>query len=109
MLVSPFRTDLEDKLVAHHHLTNTSVTDEKLECLTHLSLLSVQDYHHSLVCVTEREQFEVPIRAIGPRAILDFRDELHLPACPVKASTERTQLVHNKGNSKAKFKLHTQR
>ncbi|XP_049928998.1 hydrocephalus-inducing protein homolog isoform X2 [Epinephelus moara] len=67
-----------------------------------------KDYHHRLVCVTERERFEVPIRAVGPRAILDFRDELHLPVCPVKASTERTHLVRNIGNSKAKFKLDTQ-
>ncbi|XP_040894088.1 hydrocephalus-inducing protein homolog [Toxotes jaculatrix] len=68
-----------------------------------------KDYHHRLVCVTERERFEVPVRAIGPRAILDFRDELHLPLCAVKASTQRTQLVRNIGNSVAKFKLHTQR
>ncbi|XP_034444093.1 hydrocephalus-inducing protein homolog [Hippoglossus hippoglossus] len=68
-----------------------------------------KDYHHRLVFVTERERFEVPVRAIGPRAILDFRDELHLPLCPVKASTEKTQLVRNIGNRMAKFKLHTQR
>ncbi|TMS05542.1 Hydrocephalus-inducing protein-like protein [Larimichthys crocea] len=54
--------------------------------------LDNKDYHHRLVFVTERERFEVPIRAIGPRAILDFRDEFHLPVCPVKASTEKTQL-----------------
>ncbi|KAM7396206.1 hypothetical protein PAMP_019263 [Pampus punctatissimus] len=59
--------------------------------------------------VKERERFEIPIRAIGPRAILDFRDELYLPVCPVKASTQRTQLVRNIGNGKAMFKLHTQR
>ncbi|XP_035521672.1 hydrocephalus-inducing protein homolog [Morone saxatilis] len=68
-----------------------------------------KDYHHRLVFVTERERFEVPIRAIGPRAILDFRDEFHIPACPVKASTEKTHLVRNIGNSKARFTLHTQR
>ncbi|XP_025759455.1 hydrocephalus-inducing protein homolog isoform X1 [Oreochromis niloticus] len=68
-----------------------------------------KDYHHRLVCVTEREKFEIPIRAIGPRAILDFRDKLDLPVCPVKASTEKTQLVCNAGNSKAKFRLHTER
>ncbi|XP_031731518.1 hydrocephalus-inducing protein homolog isoform X1 [Anarrhichthys ocellatus] len=67
-----------------------------------------KDYPHRLVCVTERERFVVPIRAIGPRAILDFRDELHLPVCPVKASTERTQLVRNIGNGRAKFMLDTQ-
>ncbi|KAM9351908.1 hydrocephalus-inducing protein homolog [Symphorus nematophorus] len=68
-----------------------------------------KDYNHRLVFVTERERFEVPIHAIGPRAILDFRDEIHLPVCPVKGSTEKTHLVHNIGNSKAKFTLHTQR
>ncbi|XP_075327326.1 hydrocephalus-inducing protein homolog [Odontesthes bonariensis] len=68
-----------------------------------------KDYDHRLVCVTERERFEIPVRAIGPRAILDFRDELLLPVCPVKASTQKTHLVRNIGNSEAKFKLHTQR
>ncbi|XP_030281249.1 hydrocephalus-inducing protein homolog isoform X1 [Sparus aurata] len=68
-----------------------------------------KDYQHRLVFVTERERFEVPIRAIGPRAILDFRDEFHLPVCPVKAFTEKTHLVRNIGNSKANFKLQTQR
>ncbi|KAG7269215.1 LOW QUALITY PROTEIN: hypothetical protein CRUP_011854 [Coryphaenoides rupestris] len=53
------------------------------------------------------ETFEVPIRAIGPRAILDFRDELHLPDCLVKASTQKTQLVRNIGNTEAKFQLRT--
>ncbi|KAM8849594.1 hydrocephalus-inducing protein homolog isoform 2-T2 [Spinachia spinachia] len=67
-----------------------------------------KDYHHRLVFVTERERFQVPVRAIGPRAILDFRDELHFSVCPVKASTETTQHVRNTGNGKAKFKLDTQ-
>nr|XP_019962004.1 PREDICTED: hydrocephalus-inducing protein homolog [Paralichthys olivaceus] len=68
-----------------------------------------KDYNHRLVFVTERERFEVPVRAIGPRAILDFRDEICLPICPVKASTEITKLVRNIGNRAAKFELHTQR
>lgn len=72
-------------------------------------LVSIQDYHHKLVCVTQKERFEIPVRAVGPRAILDFQDELILPVCPVKASTEKTQLVRNIGKSKAKFQLHTQR
>ncbi|XP_037834213.1 hydrocephalus-inducing protein homolog [Kryptolebias marmoratus] len=68
-----------------------------------------KDYHYRLVCVTQRERFEIPVRAVGPRAVLDFQDEICLPVCPVKASTEKTQLVRNIGKSKAKFKLHTQR
>uniref|UniRef100_A0A672ZM34 HYDIN/VesB/CFA65-like Ig-like domain-containing protein n=1 Tax=Sphaeramia orbicularis TaxID=375764 RepID=A0A672ZM34_9TELE len=68
-----------------------------------------KDYHHRLVFVTERERFEVPVVAIGPRAVLDFRDQLVLPTCPVKATTETTQLVRNIGNSQARFKLRTNR
>uniref|UniRef100_A0A3B5AYV9 HYDIN/VesB/CFA65-like Ig-like domain-containing protein n=1 Tax=Stegastes partitus TaxID=144197 RepID=A0A3B5AYV9_9TELE len=68
-----------------------------------------KDYDHTLICVTERERFEIPVRAIGPRAILDFRDEIHLPVCPVKSYAEKTHLVRNMGNREAKFSLHTQR
>ncbi|XP_061629909.1 hydrocephalus-inducing protein homolog [Phyllopteryx taeniolatus] len=67
-----------------------------------------KDYHHALFFVTEREQFEVPIHAIGPRASLNFHDELHLPDCLVKGSTQRTQLVRNVGDRVAIFKLLTQ-
>uniref|UniRef100_A0A8C5EU15 Hydrocephalus-inducing protein-like n=1 Tax=Gouania willdenowi TaxID=441366 RepID=A0A8C5EU15_GOUWI len=66
------------------------------------------DYCHSLFFCTERERFEVPISAIGPRAILNFGDDINLPACLVKASTEKTCFVRNVGNCQAKFKLYTQ-
>ncbi|XP_023811732.1 hydrocephalus-inducing protein homolog isoform X1 [Oryzias latipes] len=68
-----------------------------------------KDYEGRLICVTERERFEIPVRAIGPRAILDFRDEIFFPICLVKAFTQKTHLLRNIGNSQAKFKLHTQR
>ncbi|XP_043979545.1 hydrocephalus-inducing protein homolog [Gambusia affinis] len=68
-----------------------------------------KDYSHRLICVSPTECFEVPIRAIGPRAILDFKDEIHLPSCLVKASTEKTHFVCNIGNCKTNFKLHTKR
>ncbi|CAM4581517.1 unnamed protein product [Leuciscus chuanchicus] len=66
-----------------------------------------KDYIHRLLCVTEREKFEVPIRAIGPRAILDFPDSLHFQVCPVKCLSQRTLLVRNIGNCEAKFQLST--
>lgn len=34
------------------------------------------DYNYDLIIVTEREQFIVPIYAIGKRAIIDFPDLL---------------------------------
>ncbi|KAJ8247378.1 hypothetical protein GJAV_G00245700 [Gymnothorax javanicus] len=66
-----------------------------------------KDYAHRLICVTEREKFEVPIRAIGARAILDFPDHLHFPLNPVKYPAQKTLLVRNIGNSEAKFQLST--
>nr|XP_055030475.1 hydrocephalus-inducing protein homolog [Misgurnus anguillicaudatus] len=66
-----------------------------------------KDYIHRLICVTERERFEVPIRAIGPRAILDFPDSLHFPICPVKCLSQKTLFVRNIGTCEAKFQLRT--
>ncbi|KAI4897658.1 hypothetical protein NFI96_025643 [Prochilodus magdalenae] len=67
-----------------------------------------KDYIHRLICVTEREKFEVPIRSIGARAILDFPDQIHFPLCPVKCLSQKTLLVRNIGNNEAKFQLSTQ-
>lgn len=64
-----------------------------------------KDYNHELVCITEREKFIVPVRAIGARAILDFPDNIHFPAGPVKHTRSKTLLVRNIGNSEAKFTL----
>ncbi|NXL83457.1 HYDIN protein, partial [Alectura lathami] len=66
-----------------------------------------QDYCHQLTCITEREKFVVPIRAIGARAILDFPDQLSFSVCPVKHSTQRTLLVRNVGNREARYRLST--
>ncbi|XP_041964608.1 hydrocephalus-inducing protein homolog isoform X2 [Alosa sapidissima] len=66
-----------------------------------------KDYLHRVICVTEREKFEVPIRAVGARAILDFPDQLHFPISPVKCTAQRTLLVRNIGNCEAKFQLST--
>lgn len=71
--------------------------------------LAPQDYFHELTCITEREKFIVPIRAIGARAILDFPDQLNFSVCPVKHSTQRTLLVRNIGNREARYHISTQR
>ncbi|NXK09844.1 HYDIN protein, partial [Herpetotheres cachinnans] len=67
-----------------------------------------KDYFHQLICITEREKFIVPIRAIGARAILDFPDQLNFSACPVKYSTQKTLLVRNIGNREARYCISTQ-
>ncbi|KAK3085440.1 hypothetical protein FSP39_003318 [Pinctada imbricata] len=64
-----------------------------------------KDYSHELVCITEREKFIVPVKAIGARAILDFPDNIHFPAGPVKNTHTKTLLVRNIGNNEAKFTL----
>ncbi|KAM6300471.1 hydrocephalus-inducing protein homolog [Aegotheles albertisi] len=66
-----------------------------------------KDYFHQLLCITEREKFIVPIRAIGARAILDFPDQLSFSACPVKCSTQRTLLVCNVGDREARYRIST--
>uniref|UniRef100_A0A674P6G4 HYDIN/VesB/CFA65-like Ig-like domain-containing protein n=1 Tax=Takifugu rubripes TaxID=31033 RepID=A0A674P6G4_TAKRU len=68
-----------------------------------------KDYQHTLVFVTDRESLEVPVLAIGPRAVLDFKTEYRFPTCAVKGSTEMTHLVRNVGNGPANFTLLTQR
>ncbi|NXF81935.1 HYDIN protein, partial [Sclerurus mexicanus] len=67
-----------------------------------------KDYRHQLLCITEREEFIVPIRAIGARAVLDFPDQLDFSVCPVKYSTKKTLLVHNLGNREACYQISTQ-
>ncbi|TRZ17353.1 hypothetical protein HGM15179_009768 [Zosterops borbonicus] len=67
-----------------------------------------KDYFHKFVCISEKEEFIVPIRAIGARAILDFPDRLDFSQCPVKCTTHRTLLVHNVGNRPAHYQLSTQ-
>ncbi|NXE09199.1 HYDIN protein, partial [Lophotis ruficrista] len=67
-----------------------------------------KDYFHQLTCITERETFIVPIRAIGARAILDFPDQLDFAVCPVKYSTQKTLLVRNIGNREARYRISTQ-
>ena len=49
-------------------------------------LMLMQDYSFELVCVTEREKFIIPVRAVGARALLDFPDEVHFSASPVKVN-----------------------
>ncbi|XP_059713712.1 hydrocephalus-inducing protein homolog [Haemorhous mexicanus] len=67
-----------------------------------------KDYFHQLICTTEREEFIVPIWAIGARAILDFPDQLDFSKCPVNYSTQKTLLVRNVGDREACFQLSTQ-
>uniref|UniRef100_A0A7M4E0J9 HYDIN axonemal central pair apparatus protein n=1 Tax=Crocodylus porosus TaxID=8502 RepID=A0A7M4E0J9_CROPO len=67
-----------------------------------------KDYFHQLTCITEREKFIIPIRAIGARGILDFPDQLNFSTCPVKYSTQKTLLVRNIGNREARYQITTQ-
>ena len=61
-----------------------------------------EDYSHEVICITEREKFVIPIKAIGARGILDFPDEVHFGTCPVKYATSKTLFVRNIGNREAR-------
>ncbi|CAM9161005.1 unnamed protein product [Bubo scandiacus] len=67
-----------------------------------------KDYFYQLTCITEREKFIVPIRAIGARAVLDFPDQLNFSVCPVKYSSQKTLLVRNIGNREARYRISTE-
>ncbi|NXA90948.1 HYDIN protein, partial [Melanocharis versteri] len=67
-----------------------------------------QDYSHELVCLTGRERIVVPIRAIRPKAVLEFPDQLYFSDCPVKYSTQKTLLVRNTGKLEAHYKTSTE-
>ncbi|XP_054031509.1 hydrocephalus-inducing protein homolog [Dryobates pubescens] len=67
-----------------------------------------KDYCHQLLCVTQREQFPVPIRAVGAQALLDFPQQLSFSLCPVRHSTQRTLLLRNLGQREARYSLSTQ-
>jgi hydrocephalus-inducing protein len=64
------------------------------------------DYSHDLVIVTEREKFVVPIFAIGKKALLEFPDIINFGnECPVKYSSEKAVILHNRGEKSTKWEL----
>ena len=60
---------------------------------------------HELICMTEREKFIVPVKAVGARAVLDFPDQANFSTCLVKHPNTKTLLVRNIGNREARFAL----
>ena len=63
------------------------------------------DYQYDLTVVTEREQFVVPIFAVGKRAMIDFPDTLDFGSCPVKFITEKPVIIRNLGEKTTKWFL----
>lgn len=65
----------------------------------------VRDYEWDLICSTEREQFIVPIRAIGNRPRLTFPDDIQFGLCPLKSTTRKMLLIQNVGSCVANFSM----
>ena len=65
----------------------------------------VREYSWDLVCCTERENFIVPLRAIGFRPLLTLPDEIDFGPCPIKSPTEKKIVIQNVGTSVAKFSM----
>lgn len=64
------------------------------------------DYNYDLIVVTEREQFIVPIYAIGKRSMIEFPDSLDFGRqCPVKYITEKPVIIRNLGEKTTKWFL----
>ncbi len=97
---SPYFTIEAPAAAAHKVASNMEIT-----FLVRFQPDEPKDYACELVCITEREKFVVPVRAIGCRAILDFPDEVHFGSCPVKHLTTKVLLVRNIGTRPAKVVL----
>ena len=67
-----------------------------------------KDYVDEIVCLTEREKFVIPIRAVGARAMLDFPDAVTFSTCPVKHTSTKVLLVRNIGGRDASFSVQTE-
>ena len=65
----------------------------------------VRDYSWDLVCVTERESFVIPIRALGLKPQVTFPDEIDFGSSTVGVETRRVLLLKNTGSAVAKFSL----
>jgi hydrocephalus-inducing protein len=63
------------------------------------------DYMYELIVVTEREEFVVPILAVGKRAMIDFPDSLDFGNCLVKYCTEKPVIIRNLGEKTTKWTL----
>ena len=61
-------------------------------------MYACQDYNYHVMCKTSSEQYVVPIFARGPRAVLDFPDEIVFPVVAVKDCVTKTILVRNVGD-----------
>ena len=57
------------------------------------------------MCCTEREKFAVPVRALGPRAVLALPDDVDFGVAPVKSTRSKTLIVQNVGTCIANFRL----
>jgi hydrocephalus-inducing protein len=66
---------------------------------------SIEEYAASLVCVTEREKFVVPLRAEGRKAMLVMPDAVPFPSLPVRSATPKVFVVRNVGSKPAEFTL----
>lgn len=65
----------------------------------------VREYAWDLICCTERENFIVPLRAVGLRPLLNLPDEIDFGPCPIKSATEKKIVVQNTGTAVAKFTM----
>ena len=60
------------------------------------------DYKYNLTIVTEREQFIVPIVAVGKRSMIDFPDVIDFGNCPVKYKSQKPIIIRNLGEKTTK-------
>lgn len=65
----------------------------------------LQDYQAILTVGASGKEVHIPVQAIGPRAVLDFPDQISFPDGCLKYRNIKTILVRNIGNKAAQFTL----
>lgn len=65
----------------------------------------VDDYRYTLLCISEREKFVIPVKALGKRGKLTFPPSVHFPAVTTKTSSRRVIVVRNIGTRGSEFSL----
>ncbi|XP_063376108.1 hydrocephalus-inducing protein homolog [Cydia fagiglandana] len=68
---------------------------------------TLTDFAHKVTFTTDKDQYVLPIFAVGPRPWFDFPDEIIIQAAPLKVENHVNVLVQNIGLSSAGFKLDT--
>ena len=63
------------------------------------------DYSCDILIETERERFQIPVKAMGSRAMVEFPDVIDFGRVPVKHRAEKPVMMRNVGEKATKWRV----